>query len=318
MRPFAQALLDGVAEHLATGQRKVAILGLTSDGLAVAAGVRALGGDAAVFDPDAATESHPATLPWSELPTHHADVVVIAADAGKARLLWAAAEALDGKFPLPHVVLSGIAHQDTHDSVFQELEAPALVPSYATGHAHTRAHLYDCLRLAAAHHRAGAIVELGAFKGGTSVWLARAVRALDLKNVPVIAFDSWDGFPPRASLLDLYEHSRCIFRDYEAVRAYTEPYGIELVRGDIRETAPARLVRQPVLLAFVDTDNYSGARAALEVIVPNLVAGGSVVLDHYWTTEDYAYTVGERLAADETLLGRGLFHLHGTGVFLKV
>jgi O-methyltransferase len=134
----------------------------------------------------------------------------------------------------------------------------------------------------------------------------------------VIGFDAWDGFPPRRSLLDLYEHPRCVFRDLEAVRAYTEPYGIELVAGDIFETAPRRLNDQPVLLAFVDTDNYSGTRAALKPIVANLVPGGAIVFDHYFTTPDYVYTVGERIAANEAISDAGLLHLSGTGVFINV
>ena len=150
------------------------------------------------------------------------------------------------------------------------------------------------------------------------MWLAEAVRRLDLRGTPVIAFDAWDGFPPRRSLLDLYEHSRCVFRDLEAVRRYTEPYGIELVPGDIFETAPARLASELILLAFVDTDNYSGARAALTTIIPNLVPGGAIILDHFVTTRDYVYTVGERIAATEALQDAELLHLHGTGVFVNV
>jgi len=166
--------------------------------------------------------------------------------------------------------------------------------------------------------RRGAVVELGAFKGGTSVWLAKATAGLGLSDCPVIAFDAWDGFPPRRSLLDLYEHPRCVFRDLEAVRAYTMPYGIELVVGDIRETVPRRLVKDPVLLAFIDTDNYSGTQAALEPILTNLVTGGAIVFDHYYTTADYPYTVGERIAAEQVLGDAGLLHLHGTGVFVNL
>jgi len=90
------------------------------------------------------------------------------------------------------------------------------------------------------------------------------------------------------------------------------------VVGDIYETVPERLADEPVLLAFVDTDNFSGAHAALSTIVANLVPGGAVVLDHFHTTEEYVYTVGERLAARSLLVGSDLLHLHGTGVFLKV
>jgi O-methyltransferase len=315
---LAQRLLDEVADHLAAGRVDVGVLGLTADGLQVAAGVNAMGGVASMFDPSAEPGSHPDLLPWARLAETAPNVVVVAADSDKETLLRAAAAALDGASPVPHVVLAGMAHQDRPDPVFEELEAPALVPSYATGHPHTRRHLYDYLRAAAAVGRSGAIVELGAFKGGTSVWLAKAVRRLGLHGTPVIAFDAWDGFPPRRSMLDLYEHPRCVFRDLDAVRAYTGPYGIELVSGDIFETAPLRLASEPVLVAFVDTDNYSGTRAALTTILPNLVPGGAIVLDHFWTTPDYVYTVGERLAASEVLQDSGLLHLHGTGVFVKL
>jgi O-methyltransferase len=320
---FTDDLLADLAYGLTEGPRRTAVIGLSEAGLEAAAAVRRLVGDAAllgVFDPDTRPDAdQPGLRAWAELAAAAPDLVVIADDERKERLLTAAAEVLDAQRPLPRVVLAGIAHQRRPaDPRFDDLEAPALVPSYATGHPHTRAHLFDCLREAAAHDRRGAVVEFGAFKGGTSVWLAKAVRLLGLQDSPVIAFDAWDGFPDRRSLLDLYEHPRCVFRDLDAVRRYTESYGIELVAGDIYETAPARLADVPILLAFVDTDNYSGARRALATIAPNLVVGGAVVLDHFHTTADYAYTVGERLAASEVLAGRGLLHLQGTGVFVNV
>jgi len=313
---LGEQLFSQVAEHVAKGRIRLAIVGLTPAGLELMAAAEEIGGHAALFDPTKETNSQPHLSPWADLAEFEPDVVVIASDEDKERLLLAAALILDGR-PAPHCVLGGLKHQEVSDSRFADLEAPALVPSYATGHPHTRVHLFDCLRSAGAHGHSGAIVELGAFKGGTSVWLAKAAEQLGLHDSPVIAFDAWDGFPPRRSLLDLYEHPRCVFRDFEAVRSYTEPYGIELVAGDIYETAPSRLANEPVLLAFVDTDNYSGTRRALETIVPNLVAGGSIVFDHYFTTSDYVYTIGERIAAQQALSEAGFFHLHGTGVFLK-
>lgn len=322
MSAFARTLLSDLAGRLAAGDRHVAVLGLSADALTVVAGARELlggRGTVAIYDPNPGADAHPQVEPWAQLAAAKPDVIVIAEDAGKERLLLAAATVLDGQRPLPYVILDGLAHQDPgHDRQLAELEQPALVPSYATGHPHTRAHLLDCLRSAAHHGRSGAIVELGAFKGGTTVWLAKAARTLGLDQCPVIAFDSWDGFPARRSILDLYEHPRCIFSDLEAVRAYTAPYAIELVPGDIFHTAPARLATEPILLAFVDTDNYSGAHAALQTIAANLVPGGVIVLDHFHTTREYAYTVGERLAATAALQDRGLLHLHGTGVFVNV
>lgn len=317
MSSFVDGLIAELPAQIAVGRTSLAVIGLGPEALTVVAAAENLGARASIFDPEGGPESSRLT-PWAELAGFAPTLVVIASDAKKERLLRATADVLDHLDPLPHVVMGGLGHQTIADGLFEELEEPALVPSYATGHPYTRVHLYDCLRSAAAHERHGAIVELGAFKGGTSVWLAKASQALGLVNSKVIAFDAWDGFPPRRSLLDLYEHPRCVFRDLDAVRRYTEPYEIELVVGDIAETAPARLADEPVLLAFVDTDNYSGARAALEAIVANLIPGGAIVLDHYFTTEEYVYTVGERMAANEAVHDAGLFHLHGTGVFVNL
>ena len=318
MSDLARQLIEEAASHLATGHTEVAMIGCTPEAIEVAAALKSLGARTRIFDPADPEGAHPTLERWVELGSSDPSLVVICSDERKEELLRLAAEVLDSKDPLPEVVLAGLSHQETHDVLFDELEAPALVPSYATGHPHTRRHLYDCLHSAAMAGRHGAVVELGAFKGGTSVWLAKAIAGLGLSDCPVIAFDAWDGFPPRRSLLDLYEHPRCVFRDLEAVRAYTKPYGIELVVGDIRETVPKRLVKDPVLLAFIDTDNYSGTRAALPPILTNLVKGGAIVFDHYYTTSDYPYTVGERIAAKQVLGDAGLLHLHGTGVFVNL
>jgi O-methyltransferase len=314
----AEKLITEAGEALSAGATRIAVIGLSADALAVAAALQELGGEVSIFDPRPDRDRDLRLTPWGELESTDPDLVVIAVDSEKELLLQASADVLDRRDPLPQVVLAGLAHQEQTDPLFEDLEAPALVPSYATGHPRTRAHLYDCLKAAAANGREGAIVELGAFKGGTSVWLAKAARSLGLNNSQVIAFDAWQGFPPRRSLLDLYEHPRCVFSDMDAVRAYTAPYDIELVAGDIHETAPRRLREEPILLAFVDTDNYSGTKVALETILPNLCSGGAIVFDHYYTLEDYVYTVGERIAASEVLDGKGLLNLAGTGVFLKL
>lgn len=317
---LALALRGPLAGQVAAGRVPVAVLGATGVGLEMCARVRVLGGaDALVglFDPSVA-DGQGAVRPWPELRDSGAALLVIASDADKERLLRAAADALDGAGEPPSVILAGLAHQEYSDRLFEQLERPALVPSYATGHPASRVHMFQVLQHAALHGLSGAVVELGAFKGGTTAWLARTIAALGIERSRVIGFDSWRGFPPRRSLLDLYEHPRCVFDDLDATRAYTAPYGVELVHGDIAETVPAHLASEPVLLAFVDTDNYSATRVALETIAPNVVVGGAIVLDHYWTLPDYVYTVGERIAADEVLTNAGMLALHGTGVFLRV
>jgi hypothetical protein len=63
----------------------------------------------------------------------------------------------------------------------------------------------------------------------------------------------------------MYDHPDCVFTDLEAVPRYVAGRAIEIVEGDIVQTA-ARLATEDVVLAFIDTDNYSSARAALHVV----------------------------------------------------
>jgi O-methyltransferase len=319
LNPFIGELIRELRRRVAEQDpRSIAVLGMGEGALAAVAELRRLGMEerlVGVFTPGEESVSPPAA-PWNALGETTHELVVVAVDAGKEKLLRSYASELAGT-PAPAVVLAGTEHLEFHDEVYLELDAPALVPSYATGYRLTRVHIYQCLKAAASAGLSGAVVELGAFKGGTSAWLARTVKRLGL-DARVIAFDTWEGFPPRRSLFDLYEHPRCVFTDLLAVRAYLEPLGVEVVAGDITETAPARLADEPVLLAFADTDNYSGTRAALETILPKLVRGGAIVLDHYWTTSDYLYTIGERMAAEDVLGEAGLLQLQGTGVFVKL
>lgn len=320
MTAFSDQLTERTLERvLHRDSQAVALVGLTPATLAVRAALNRAGLGNRVIgvfaeQPLAGDES---VLALRELAAQHHDLLVIGEDTGKAGLLDAYRRAVGERKPPPDVVLAGTGHLAFSDPDFEELNAPALVPSYATGSPHTREHLFACLKAAATAGLGGAIVEFGAFKGGTTAWLARAAAHLGLEGCRVIGLDSWAGFPPRRSVLDLYEHPRCVFTDLNSVRAYVEPFGVELIAGDIADTY-RRLEGVPLLLAFFDTDNYSPARAALELCADQLVIGGSIVFDHVATVADYIDTLGERMAAYEVLGSRPFLHLHSTGVFTKL
>ena len=104
--------------------------------------------------------------------------------------------------------------------------------------------------------------------------------------------------------------------DYKTVKRYCEPYGVELIKGDICETFKT-LIGIPLMLSFFDTDYYSPARVALEMCYNQTVRGGIIAFDHYFS-EGWEDTIGERIAAKEVLEEKSVFHLHGTGIFLKL
>lgn len=252
--------------------------------------------------------------PIETLLDRNVDLVCVCADADKEDLLRAYAELAPE--PLPEVVLAGDGHFAFRDPIFASLTEKKLVKSTATGSPNTLIHLYQCLRSAAKRDVRGTIAEFGMYKGGTTVMLAKMATALGLDS-RVIGFDAFTGFPNRRSLLDLYADPVCEFTNLEEVRRYCEPYGIEIVAGDINETYD-RLEGEPLLLSFFDTDNYSPTKVALPLCIEQTVSGGSIVFDHVHSLEEFRYTLGERMAAYELLADSGFFHLHGTGVFTRI
>jgi len=65
------------------------------------------------------------------------------------------------------------------------------------------------------------------------------------------------------------------------------------------------------VLTFIDTDNYTPARAAIEVARERTVPGGAIVFDHFTGTSRFRYTLGERIAGRVLLDDPRWFHLHG-------
>jgi predicted O-methyltransferase YrrM len=250
--------------------------------------------------------------PLATLRDREPNFVVLAVDAEKQDLL----ERLDGMLPAKTKVLfAGSAHYDFRDPLFQKVRDSAHVPSLATGYPHTLTHIYQCLRNAERLGLEGVVVEFGMFKGGTTVLMARLIQALG-QAWRVIGFDTFAGFPPKRSLFDMYDHPDCAFHDLESVRRYTEGHDIEIVPGDIVETI-GRLNDEKIVLAFMDTDNFTPATTALRVIQDRVVVGGAIVFDHYTGRKRHRYTLGERIAARPLENDMRYFNLHDTGVFLR-
>ena len=248
----------------------------------------------------------------TDLATDKPAVVVIAADGEKEQLLRTIAPHLN---PSANVVIAGYAHLEFKNEIFTDVVQSALVPSLANGYDNSLIHVFQCLENAARRGLVGVVAEFGVFKGGTTMMLSRFIEHLG-QSWKVIGFDTFAGFPPKRSLFDMYRHPDCVFSDEAAVRQYLSVRNVELVRGDLFETA-RRLAAEDIVLAFFDTDNYSSTTAILDVIQDRVVVGGALIFDHFTGSGRFKYTVGERLAAQRLLKDVRYFNLHGTGVFLR-
>lgn len=238
--------------------------------------------------------------------------VIVASDDDKESLIGEALPYLSKEMS---VLMGGYGHFAFKDPFFDQVRLDCLVPSLANGYPNTLIHLYQCLQNAARLGVTGVVAEFGMFKGGTTMMLAKVVKGLG-QSWPVVGFDTFEGFPAPRSVLDMYSHPGCVFTDGNAVSNYVSPQGVEVVFGDIVLTAE-RLKKEDVVLAFIDTDNYSSAVAILDIIQDRVVPGGAIVFDHFTGRDRFLYTLGERFAAKRLLEDKRYFNLHDTGVFFR-
>jgi hypothetical protein len=214
-------------------------------------------------------------------------------------------------------VLAGYEHFKYHDALWQELQQPLPEPSLANGYEHCRVHLFECLRNIAQRRLKGVVAEFGMFRGGTTIFLARAAQELGA-DVEIVGFDTFDGFPPPRHLYDMYDHPDLAQVDLDEVQRATADYPIKIVPGDMVETAKRALDGLDVVLAFIDTDNYTSGCAAIEAVKDRVPVGGAIVFDHYTGRDRFVRTLGERFAAQDLLESdERYFNLHGTGVFFR-
>lgn len=305
-------LVEDLESALLDGATAVAILGATPTALRLVEHLTRIGLNSCIQGIYAGNPAAASVQSFDQLRGRRFDVVVVADDADKEVLLLAALPYLTGT---PKVVVAGYGHLTYRDPDYHDELAGLLVPSLANGYPNILPHLHQCLLNAARLGLRGVVAEFGMFKGGTTMFLSRVIERLGV-GWPVIGLDTFNGFPPRRSPLDMYDHPDCVYTDLDAIRRYLAGRDIEIVAGDIAVTA-GRLNTEDLVCTFVDTDNYTPARAAIGVAQERTLVGGAIVFDHFTGVDRFRYTLGERIAAFPLLDDPRYFHLHGTGVFYR-
>lgn len=157
----------------------------------------------------------------------------------------------------------------------------------------------------------GIIVECGVFKGISLIRFAHFRKLLGLENKKMIAgFDTFDEFPasaygPDNEMLEAFlssAGSSSISRDQlvEVLQRKGIADGVELIEGDILETIPEFVRKNPQLkISFLnlDVDLYEPSKVILEYLWPLMSPGAIMLLD------DYAKFPGETKAADDYFRG---------------
>jgi len=160
----------------------------------------------------------------------------------------------------------------------------------------------------------GIYLEAGCALGGSSILIA----SLKSPKRPLFVYDVFGIIPPptKEDTHDVHDRYRAIIEGkskgidgdkyygyiknlYDVVIANFQEFGIDrekqavtLVKGLIQNTMT---INRPVALAHIDVDWYEPVKICLKRIFPNLVVGGSIILDDY---HDWG---GCRKATDEYL-----------------
>jgi O-methyltransferase len=265
-------------------------------------------GGTATFDSPAS-----AARPLERLAEDCPELVLIASDDDKEEFILAALPYLTAQ---TKIILGGFNHFRFRDANFERMIASSLVPSFANGYPNTLIHIYQCLCNAARQKLEGVVAEFGMFKGGTTMLLSRFIETLG-QDWKVYGFDTFDGFPAPRSPLDMYDHPDCVFLDIDVVNQLFAGRNVEIIPGDVIQTVQS-LRDKDVVLAFIDTDNYTSASHILDVIADQIVVGGAIIFDHFTGRERFLYTLGERIAAQRLLSDARYFNLHDSGVFFRI
>ena len=116
----------------------------------------------------------------------------------------------------------------------------------------------------------GVIVEIGSWKGKSTIWLAKGSQSG--KQVPVYAIDPHTGSKEhqrRGSKVWTFDEFRHNIESAQ-VKQFVKPLVMESVKA-------AKLVKEPVELVFIDgAHDYASVKADFKAWYPKLVSGGII------------------------------------------
>lgn len=153
------------------------------------------------------------------------------------------------------------------------------------GHALTNAYRAD-----PENFRHSYIFEVGAYKGGTGLWMLGHIMeilgetCLAYNQYPrLFLFDSFEGMPVSGAN-DIHKIGTFSDTSYDnVVKSFSDYSNVTVVKG----TVPSSFVNHcydsnvPISVAHVDVDQYESVRGSLEYIYPLLIDGGYIIIDDY-------------------------------------
>jgi O-methyltransferase len=157
----------------------------------------------------------------------------------------------------------------------------------------------------------GDYLEFGVSHGTSLTCMHKALKELDLANVRIFGFDSFEGLPENAKLEGNKRFSPGAFRSsIEKTKHFLTDKGIDwkktfLIKGWYSDTLTEELKQKHNItrasVIMIDVDIYSSAREALN-FCKSLILDTSIIFFDDWYAFGYAEkNLGEKKAFDEFL-----------------
>jgi len=138
--------------------------------------------------------------------------------------------------------------------------------------------LLQCIK--ETEHLEGDIIELGSYKGGNVIMIAKFLKQIGSKK-KVYACDTFSGIPEDSNVKDIADMGYFSDTNLDAVKKKLKKYdvfNVKLVIGDFRNTLP-NLDKEKFSLVFIDCNIFSSAKLAINFSYPRLVKDG-VLFSH--------------------------------------
>jgi hypothetical protein len=187
-----------------------------------------------------------------------------------------------------------------------------------------QATLINAVRYIHRNRLAGAFVECGVWRGGSSMAMALTLLQEGAAERDLFLYDTFEGMTQPLSIDRTHEGvlaSDAMESDAEKTgvwckatledvqqnmrsTGYSEKL-LHFVKGPVEQTVPAQAPDGPIALLRLDTDWYESTMHELVHLYPRLVSGGVLIID------DYGFWEGARKAVDEYFDGIGKsYYLH--------
>jgi hypothetical protein len=120
------------------------------------------------------------------------------------------------------------------------------------------------------------IVELGVWRGGNLLFMAKVLQSVDPEAL-VYGLDTFEGMPATDQNRDLHRSGDFADVAYPALEEAIKRAGlsnIRLIKGDVRETAERLAMMTPLGMAHIDLDIYDPIRQAQTILCAHMPSGG--------------------------------------------